>query len=108
MSNIIDDVVVELIKDIKTLNLGFCGLYLFGLFTDGKNHKDEDIELVAIFDKTVEKSNRERIWRIVGKIEEDFDVYIDLHPLTLDEFKSDAEFYEYVTQDGLFFNPTLF
>ncbi|MBQ3311156.1 nucleotidyltransferase domain-containing protein [bacterium] len=104
MSNLIDDIVVELIKDIKVLNLGFRGVYLFGLFVDGKMHKDEDIEFVAIFDKPIDKVNREQIWRVIGKIEEDFDIYIDLHPLSLSEFKSDTNFYKYVIEEGIFFN----
>ena len=43
-------------------------MYLFGTFLDGKMHEGEDIELVAIFD-IEDKSKREQIWPIIGKIE---------------------------------------
>ncbi|MGN0018637.1 MAG: nucleotidyltransferase domain-containing protein [Candidatus Gastranaerophilaceae bacterium] len=108
MPNSVDDIIVELIKDMKKSFFDFRGIYLFGLFLDGKMHQDEDMELVAIFDNEQDKSKREQIWRIIGKIEEDFDVYIDLHPLTIKEFKKDEEFYEEVTQEGIFFNAELF
>lgn len=107
MNSKIDDVILELIKDFKKNFPDFKGLYLFGLFLDGKIHQDEDIELVAIFDDE-DKLKREQIWKIVGKIEEDFDVFIDLHPLTMNEFKADADFYKEVTETGIFFNPKSF
>ena len=108
MSTKIDDVIVELIKDLKKEYSDFKGIYLFGLFLDGKMHEDEDIELVAIFDDEKVKEQRENIWKIVGKIEEDFDAFIDLHPLTVKELKKEEELYEEITQDGVFFNAELF
>ncbi len=108
MSNKIDDIIVELIKSIKKDFSDFKGIYLFGLFLDGKMHDDEDIELVAIFDTEQDKAKREQIWRIIGKLEETFDVFIDLHPLSIKEFKQDSELYEEVTAEGIFFNADLF
>ena len=108
MPNSIDDIVVELIKDLKNAYTDFRGIYLFGVYIDGKMHQDEDMELVAIFDNEPDKEKRENIWRIIGKIEEDFDVYIDLHPLTIKELKKDEEFYQEVTEEGIFFNAELF
>lgn len=85
----------------------FHGIYLYGLFTDGKSYPEEDIELVAIFDSE-DKYKRELIWLIVGKIESDLNVYIDLHPVTMEELKKDEEFYDEVVNHGIFFdNKTL-
>ena len=104
MANKIDDIIVELIKDLKAeYHSDFSGIYLFGLFLDGKMHEDEDIELVAIFNK-----EREKIWRIIGKIEEDFDVFIDLHPHTVQSLKKEEELFEEVSEEGIFFNAELF
>lgn len=80
----------------------FHGLYLHGLFTDGKSHPNEDIELVAIFD-VENKFKRELIWPIVGKIETDLDVYIDLNPITMEDLEKDEEFYDEVVNKGTFF-----
>lgn len=81
----------------------FKGIYLFGLFLDGKNHEGEDIELVALFD-TQDKAKREAIWPIIGKIETEMDVCIDLYPYTQEEFEQDEELYEQVMQEGVFYD----
>ena len=78
-------------------------MYLFGTFLDGKMHDGEDIELVAIFG-TEDKSKREQIWPIIGKIETELDVCIDLYPYTPDSFKQDEEIYEEVMAEGVFYN----
>lgn len=80
----------------------FHGLYLYGLFADGKPHPNEDIEIAAIFD-IENKFKREEIWPIVGKIETDLDVFIDLHPITMEELEKDEEYYEQVVIKGIYF-----
>lgn len=81
----------------------FSGIYLCGIFLDGKEHKGEDIELVAIFEHE-NKEKRQSIWPIIGKIETDLDVCIDLYPMTMDELKKDKDFYVEVTSHGVFYN----
>ena len=104
MTNKIDDVIVELIKDLKKeYPSDFSGIYLFGLFLDGKMHDGEDIELAAIFD-VEDKSKREQIWPIVGKVETEFDVCIDLYPHTQESFKKDEYIYDEVMEEGIFYN----
>lgn len=91
-----------LINALKETFSDFHGLYLYGSFADGTNQKDDDIEVVAIFDEE-NKAKREIIWPIVGKIETQRNVYIDLHPVTMEEFKKDEEFYDEVVNSGVFF-----
>ena len=81
----------------------FHGMYLHGAFVDGKKHKDEDIELVAIFD-VENKYKREMIWPIVGKVETDLDVFIDLNPITMEELQKDEELFEEIIKYGIFFD----
>ena len=80
----------------------FHGLYLHGPFADGTDEKGDDIELVAIFDEE-NKTKREFIWPIVGKIETDLDVCIDLHPITMKDLKKDEDFHDEVVKQGIFF-----
>lgn len=108
MSNKIDEIITSLIKLLKEKFSDFKGIYLFGLYLDGQMHEDEDIELVAIFDNEQDKAKREEIWRAIGKVEEEFDIFIDLHPLTVVELKKDEELYQVVSEEGIFFNPELF
>lgn len=103
MQKIVQQVVDLLIKALKEHFDDFHGLYLYGAFADGGTvGEDDDIELVAIFDAE-DKEKRSVIWPIVGKIETDLDVYIDLHPVTIEEFKADEEFYDEVINHGRFF-----
>lgn len=96
-------VIKELCNEFKKTFNDFKGIYLFGLFLDGKEHENEDIELVAIFEQE-DKSKREEIWRIIGKIESKMNVCIDLYPYTPDEFKNDEEIYNEVMEEGIFYD----
>lgn len=102
MQKFVEDTINSLKKAFSENFDDFHGLYLHGIFTDGKPHPDEDIEIVAIFD-IEDKHKRELIWPIVGKIETDLDVFIDLHPITMEELKKDEEFYDEVVNHGIFF-----
>lgn len=103
MSNV-NDVIKVLSHSFRRKFEDFKGIYLFGTFLDGKNHDGEDIELVALFDKE-DKSKREQIWPIIGKIETELDVCIDLYPYSEEEFKKDEELFDEVMEEGIFFNP---
>lgn len=104
MTTKVNEVIKRLSLAFKRTFEDYKGLYLFGSFLDGKEHEDEDIEIVALFD-IQDKSKREQIWPIVGKIETSLDVCIDLYPYTQDEFEKDEEIYQQVMEEGLFFNP---
>ena len=98
-----EEVIKVLSSRLKKQFDDFKGIYLFGQFLDGKDHEGEDIEMVAIFDAE-DKSKREEIWPIVGKVETEMDVCIDLYPYTQEEFKNDEELYEIVQEEGVFYN----
>lgn len=104
MASQVNEVIKHLSAAFKRTFEDYKGLYLFGAFLDGKEHEDEDIEIVALFD-IEDKSKREQIWPIVGKIETALNVSIDLYPYTQEQFEHDEELYEEVMEEGLFFNP---
>ncbi len=103
MTNSVDEVILKLSKTFNHVFSDYKGLYVFGIHTDGKIHKNEDIELAAIFD-TEDKSKREQIWPIIGKIETELDVCIDLYPYTPESFQQDKEIYNEVMAEGIFYN----
>lgn len=103
MANTVDDVIAKLSIAFNRVFNDFKGMYLFGIHTDGKMHEGEDIELVALFD-IEDKSKREQIWPIIGKIETEMDVCIDLYPYTPEAFKKDEEIYKEVMSEGIFYN----
>ena len=101
--------ILEIIKKISvSLRRRFNdykGLYLFGAYLDGKEHPDEDIEIIALFDNT-DKAKRENIWPVIGKIETEYNVSIDLYPYTDEEFKNDDILYEEVISEGIFYDTS--
>ena len=103
MSKTPDEVIQKLCISFNRVFLDFKGMYLFGVHLDGKIHEDEDIELAAIFD-TEDKAKREQIWPIIGKIETEMNVCIDLYPYTEESFKQDEDIYEEVMAEGIFYN----
>lgn len=102
MLKCVEDSINLLSKALSEKFKDFHGLYLYGLFADGKPHPDEDIEIAAVFDAE-DKDKREEIWRIVGKVEADLDVFIDLHPISITELEKDEEYYEQVVIKGIYF-----
>lgn len=104
MPSRVNDVIKLLCNTFRRTFDDFQGLYLFGAHLDGKEHEDEDIELVALFE-IEDKSKREQIWPIVGKIETELGVCIDLYPYTQKQFEDDEDIYDEVMEEGLFFNP---
>lgn len=104
MSEKVNDVIKLLSNVFRKKFDDYKGLYLFGAYLDGKDHEDEDIEIVAIFD-VEDKSKREQIWPIIGKIETELEVCIDLYPYTIEAFKKDEDLYDEVMEEGIFYNP---
>ncbi len=104
MSNKVHEVIKLLSGAFRRRFNDYKGLYLFGAYLDGQEHEDEDIEIVALFDNT-DKAKRENIWPIIGKIETELDVSLDVYPYTEEEFKNDDVLYDEVISEGLFYNP---
>ncbi len=104
MSNKVHEVIKLLSGALRRRFNDYKGLYLFGAYLDGQEHEDEDIEIVALFDNT-DKAKRENIWPIIGKIETELEVSLDVYPYTEEEFKNDDILYDEVISEGVFYNP---
>ncbi len=103
MSKKLEEVIKKLSDSFRKYFDDFKGMYLFGAYLDGEDHEDEDIELAAIFE-IEDKSKRELIWPIVGKVETELDVCIDLYPYTKKGFEADEDIYKEVMAGGVFYN----
>ena len=104
MKDKIEKIISALNKELGQIFDDFQGIYLAGLYTDYKPHEDEDLTWVGIFNQE-DKHKREQIWRIIGKAEVDFDVFIDFYPMTKEELENDEEFFEDVVINGIFYKP---
>ncbi len=97
----LDEIILKLCTAFNRLFNDFKGIYAFGECIKGEI--DDDIELVALFD-VEDKAKREQIWPIVGKIETEYDVCIDLYPYTDETFKKDEYIYDEVMEEGIFYD----
>lgn len=102
--NKVHEVIKRLSNAFRKRFNDYNGMYLFGASVDGKIHEDEDIEIVALF-ASEDKAKREAIWPMVGKIETELEVSIDLYPYTEEKFKNDEVLYDEVINEGVFYNP---
>lgn len=103
MSKKLEEVIKKLSNALKKNFDDYKGLYVFGVYTDLQEHKDEDIEIVGIFE-TVDKSKLEDIWPIIGKIEAETNSFIELYPHTTISLKEDDVIGEEVLEEGIFYN----
>lgn len=103
MAATISEVIRKLSQGFNQIFDDYKGLYLFGASVDGAIHEDEDIELAAIFDYD-DQSKRKQIWPVVGKVETDMDVCIDLYPYTEETLKQDEEIFSQIKKNGIFYN----
>ena len=97
----LDEIVLKLCTAFNRTFTDFKGIYAFGECILGEI--DDDIELVALFD-VEDRTKREQIWPIVGKIETEYDVCIDLYPHTEESFKKDEYIYDEVMEEGIFYD----
>lgn len=104
MSEKVHEVIKRLSNTFRKRFNDYKGLYLFGASVDGEIHEGEDIEIIALFENE-DKAKREVIWPIVGKIETELEVSLDLYPYTDELFKNDEVLYEEVINEGIFYNP---
>lgn len=103
MANNLDEVIFKIAKSFNRIFSDLKCFYVFGIHADGELHEDEDIEIVALFD-VEDKSKREQIWPMIGKIETELNVCIDLYPYTDKQFREDEEIYDEATKQGILYN----
>ena len=102
MQEIVKNVITSLKTAFNSSFDDFEGMYLYGSQARGDFRKDSDIDIVAVF-KEENKEKRRASWRIVSKVEYDFSVSIDLHPMTKQDLEKNTIFHRQVVEKGLFY-----
>ena len=96
--------IIEYLKNqIKSLFSNFNGIYLYGSYANKTNNDDSDIDIVAIFDKSLTREDRMKLWTLVGTIEAEYNVIFDLHPMNNEELKQNPIYYNQVVNKGIFY-----
>lgn len=102
MTNI-DELLVKLNKKIKDLFIDFKGVYLYGSYAGHCAKKNSDVDIVAIFGNELTRKERMDLWGIIGKLEAEMDVVLDLHPTTMAELKQNPIYYNQVVNKGIYY-----
>ncbi|MEI8388489.1 MAG: nucleotidyltransferase domain-containing protein [bacterium] len=96
-------VVEYLNTKLKETFTDFKGAYLYGSRVSGSATDESDIDIVAVFDE-ISRNKRMDIWGIVGRLEAELDVFIDLHPMTIKELERNPIYYNQVVNNGIFYD----
>ncbi len=99
----IDELLVKLNKKIKDLFIDFKGVYLYGSYAAHCAKKNSDIDIVALFDNELTRKERMNLWGIIGKLEAEMDVVLDLHPTTMAALKKNPIYYNQVVNKGIYY-----
>ena len=99
----ITEVINKLNNTIKNTFNDFRGLYLYGSYANNKNNEESDIDIVALFDKSLNRDQRLNLWNLIGKIELDFGIVLDLHPMSKNELEQNPIYYNQVVNKGIFY-----
>ena len=101
--NNIKEIINSLNTTIKESYSNFNGIYLYGSYASNKNNSDSDIDIVALFNNPLNRQQRLNLWDLVGKIEKDFSIILDLHPMTETQLKQNPIYYNQVVNKGIFY-----
>ncbi|MBR1425623.1 nucleotidyltransferase domain-containing protein [bacterium] len=101
--NDINKIINNLNQVIKKTYSGFNGIYLYGSYASKKNQSGSDIDVVALFETPLSREQRLNLWSLIGKIEVDFGIVLDLHPMSTAELKQNPIYYNQVVNKGMFY-----
>ncbi len=104
MDKKIDEIAQKLKTALKNHFDDFEGLYLYGSQVTGKQTEDSDIDIIAVLSDTDNKEKRYTIWGIVSQLEYNYDVCIDLHPMTRYELEQNYIFHKQVVDKGIYYD----
>lgn len=99
-----EEIINELIKEIRKVNNNFSGIYLFGSRARGDNNTDSDYDLAVIFNTKLDSTSKSYIRDIISDIMVKNDVLID-NPFVI---KSDLEnrimpLYDNILNEGIYY-----
>lgn len=99
-----ENIINELIKEIRKVNKSFSGIYLFGSRARGDNNNDSDYDLAMVFDSKLDSTSKSNIRNIISDVMVRNDILID-NPFVV---KSDLEnkimpLYDNILNEGIYY-----
>lgn len=96
--------IIKELNDLVSKEYGsFKGLYLYGSRVKGNYRNDSDIDIILLFDKDLTHKQERKLAGFVCDVEYNNNVFIDYHPMTLDDLRRNPMFYDEVVNKGLYY-----
>ena len=99
----IKTIIKNLNKIVKDSFSNFTGIYLYGSYANNSATEYSDIDVVAIFTESLSRDSKLKLWSIIGKIENNYNVFFDLHPMSKEELERNPIYYNQVVNKGIFY-----
>lgn len=99
----IDYIIEKLNKKIKDFYSDFNGVYLYGSYANNCEKNDSDVDVVALFNNSLNREERMDLWGIIGRLEAEMDVVFDIHPMTVEELEKNPIYYNQVVNKGIYY-----
>ncbi len=97
----------EIVSKLNILILNeskkYNGLYFFGSRLKNVNNKDSDYDIVALFKQKLNEEEKDRIYRIIGNMEYQYNIFIDIKLLNENDFSKNYFFYNEVINSGVYY-----
>ena len=105
MKPIVDEIAIKFRDTLKTANVGFEGLYVFGSQINGLTSPNSDIDIVLLFKHDSYYLPNE-YYEILSQMRYDyFDIVdLDIHTKTFQQLQSNPIFYNEVVNKGVFYS----
>lgn len=96
-------IITELNDIISKQYSTFKGSYLYGSRVKGNHKDDSDIDLILIFENKLNHRQSLDLAGLICNIEYKYDVFIDYHPMTIEELNLNPVFSHEVINKGMYY-----
>jgi len=99
----IEKIIQDLNKKLFSKFNNFEGIYLYGSRAKGNYGPESDIDIIVLFKDSYCQKTESELAEIIIKIELEYNVFVDYHPMTLKELKRNQVFYNEVVNKGFYY-----
>lgn len=90
-------------NSIKDIFSDYKGLYLYGSRAKNSADLSSDFDIILLINTKLNSDTKEKIYKAIGRIEYELNIFIDIQMLTEDEISRNPFFYEEVIKYGEFY-----
>ena len=100
----ISKIIQELNQFVSEKFDDFKCIYFYGSRVRGDSREDSDIDVIIIFGNELNYKEERELAGIIGELDYKYNVFIDYHPMTMNELEKNPVFYAEVVNKGIFYD----